>query len=195
MKTAISAERLLWWVYGEQLAHLDGSLDFGEDEPSAMSPTAAVCRILELQAFIDAGTPGVLRIDADAEAVHAVVRLSPARVLLVNQARLRGRPDWKPGAAPRVVGDFMMTHKGAAPKVMYRNGRPDHCMVKEVDSWASIGAARRKYRDWVVALAWVQAVLRGVSLRRFCITEERPAFFPWDEAPVERRILSMEAVA
>jgi hypothetical protein len=141
----------------------------------------------------------------DAEVIAATVAGLPddlggkrMAIRVAELARAGLTPDWMPGAVPRCVpvemkrnqyGEHAKTVvvrtariRGPGPKPRGRWKTIDilACPVTYTPHPQQIEAARRSYRDWVAALAWVRDMLaEGLMLRDVSVTPALPKDRPW----------------
>jgi hypothetical protein len=136
----------------------------------------------------------------DAEVIAATVAGLPddlggkrMAIRLAELARAGLTPDWMPGAVPRCVPAETKRnqHGERATTVVVRTERVKTrgkwrtvdilaCPVTYTPHPQQIEAARRAYRDWVAALAWVRDLLaKGRMLRDVSVAQALPKATPW----------------
>jgi hypothetical protein len=142
----------------------------------------------------------------DAEVIAATVANLPddlggkrMAIRVAELARAGLTPDWMPGAVPRCVpvemkrnryGEYAKTvvvrtarirGPGPTPRGRWKTIDILACPVTYTPHPQQIEAARRGYRDWVAALAWVRDMLvEGRMLRDVSVAQALPKATPWN---------------
>jgi len=104
---------------------------------------------------VDGGGYGVYRTHPDAEAVHEAVRRLPGRQvgLVIRHAKAGTRPDWMPGAAPRVEPVRRPNGKVVIERDRHRHHKAPWCPFRIDPLPEHIAMMRAIYVEWWHALA------------------------------------------
>lgn len=194
MIRTFTAEQILVWAYCDQLVHMDQTAasrwEAGLARPGYDS-AAKIARIAEVGTAIDVSpNAGGSITHPAADLVEATVNAVPdgrVRALLLRHAMAGTRPDWRPGAWPRLEP----LHKSNGKvEVAWTEEEHRYCPLLEVESWGAVHAARRNWQLWVFGLTSVFATLGahvalpgGVSLR-----PGLPQLRPWKSEPFPQRM-------
>lgn len=136
----------------------------------------------------------------DAEVIAATLLMLPdalggkrMAIRMAELARAGITPDWMPGVAPQCLpretrqnqhGVRAVTEVVGVERVLtrgkWRTVEVLVCPIIWRPHQEQINAARRGYQDWVKALGWVSAALRGNKLmREVVVVEGLPKRRPW----------------
>ncbi len=174
-------EHILVWTYHDQLAHVlieqgvglheaERRLDDIQWRRTSPDGVAACLRAALLGGRVDRSPyQGVLTIAHDAVVVHTVVMVlgPPVSDLIIQNARMETRPDWRPDACFRYEPKWKMlpewTERGLPrPKSFvierqyYKNSnrlRTTWCPITPVDDPDTIAEARNRYVVWHAGLS------------------------------------------
>lgn len=179
-KRDMDIEALLYWAYHDQLVDL---IVKGAGMAARARGYGEACSFIH--DYVDAGAIAAQEVHPDAEAVHGAVRaLWPkdrkiareAYGLVVHHARTGGRPDWMPGARPRLR--WVDQGNGKPTVIRDRNGRPVYCPLEYLLTEENIAFARSRYAVWWYSLE----TLAGALARPGVLRDHRPTGF---KAPFE----------
>lgn len=137
--------------------------------------------------YVDATAIAAQEVHPDAEAVHRWVMAQgwESRRLVIHHAKTFGRPDWMPGAAPRLRGIFRPN--GKPVMVTDRNGRPIYCPLEYLLMEENIAFARARYVLWWETLnAAAHGGTLQASLAAHRIAGFRAPFEPWSAVEAAR---------
>lgn len=195
-RQTVGIEWLLEWTYREQKARLYAGRGIGlyEGERAAQgvewyghSADGAfeIERRAEIGGRIDVSGGDMGWLDDDAAAVHDIVDSAPFGGLVMRQAEIGGRPDWRPDVTPRLRP--VLDAKGK-PEVGYWHdiGGRDHrryCPIVVLNSSDEVEHVRHAYRRWAEAVITVRHRLVNAdrSLRRYRLDQSRPPVAPWTD--------------
>lgn len=173
----VDVEELLVWVYRDQKAHRAEDMGLSQQDVWEGGLIGGGCA-LGAGERVDTSVRSFARLHADAEAVHDVVRALPRLTcgLIIEHAKVGGRPDWWPGCRVE-VRDILRRGK---PVRLYDDNRNPvgvkrgPVVVRDLDgggaelvtalSAPGLDMARMLWREWWAGLVAVKAGLRGVKL-------------------------------
>ncbi len=192
----VTIEHLLEWTYRQQKAQVYAGRGIGlyEGERAAQGVewfghssdgVAAIERIAETGGRIDVSGSDMGWLDDDAAAVHEVASGVVDGMLVIRQAEIGGRPDWRPISRPRVTP--IIDHRGK-PEVRYWQeiGERDYgryCPVIVLNSMDEVQHVREVYARWALAVIDVRRRLINAdrALRRHRLDQTVPPVAPWTD--------------
>ncbi len=149
----IDVEELLQWTYHTQRAHV---IDLQDNQRTG--PVGYKTSFLAIERFARMGVKvdnvhksSTHHTHTDAETIHNTVKtLKPLWIgLLIHYANMGTRPDWMPGATPKIVPAL---DKHGKPKIVYHDARtkrkPAYCVVRSEPSIEEIEFVRGVYTQW-----------------------------------------------
>lgn len=159
-------EELVIWTYRDQKADRHVS---AKPRTSAMSATAVVCSVLELQAIVDTSGPVTNHdVHPDAERVHELVQSCMfgdlERGLIIYFGRTGAAPDWMPGAVPGC--QLRLDQRGKPCKIYDERGHWTGAFQIEVRLHReTLDAARKLYCLWWDSMRLLHDTLIGEGWR------------------------------
>jgi len=188
IREVIDVERLLVWVYRDQLA--GGNCIRHEDYgPVGYGSTSALAEVARLGCRVDGGGGGY-PVNEDAERVHDVVSaMGDTGVLLMIYGRMGARPDWMEGAWPHYEpADGWRKKRGSSEQeaITSESFKDDDgrmralmCRVVLQDRPEVIRLARAEYGLWYEGLVMLSDDVQG--LKRYAVHGPAVSAAPWLE--------------